>query len=414
MTKCVKCGGDITEGAKFCSYCGTPLESGTAKDENKERTQIFVGTIRKCPNCGEQIGTNTTKCPSCGFIIEKRNVSASLDAFVKKFIAFTDDTAKREFIESYVVPNNKEDIRDLLNYAASQRDKDYTDDVSKAYWVDAWNNKCRQIVNQAFDSFGMDEDFASWLNTYKAGAEQSSAENEKLKKKLHSIEIGKKRAAVAKKIGIIVVILAVFGGTGFGIKNYRTKRNIIIENGIVPKENIVLSVFTERDWIEVITDATVKTIGISQRAETKAKQQVWCLDTLITFDILSKHDNFTYYLEKVRKAYPEYYAELQKNNLIDSSVRFAAPLGGISCSYQSKEVSAHNFDNIGFIAEELINIRTNEKKSLELRLTAIAGSRKECEDLAINLHKSKELKFTFNSYYDSLFDKDLNEKLTKK
>ncbi len=264
MTKCVKCGGDITEGVKFCSYCGTPVESGTTKDETKERTQVFVGTIRKCPNCGEQIGTNTTKCPACGFVIEKRNVSASLDAFVKKFTAFTDDKSKREFIESYVVPNNKEDIRDLLTYAASQRDKDYDDNVAKAYWVDAWNNKCRQIVNQAFDTFGMDEDFASWLKNYKAGVEKSSAENEKLKKKLRSIEAGKKRVAGAKKFfkgfGIIVVILAVLGGAGFGIKSCSEKekevQKKILEGYTIPKENVSLGGILGT-YCEVIDDAKI-------------------------------------------------------------------------------------------------------------------------------------------------------------
>ena len=84
MAFCSKCGKELAENAKFCANCGTPVESGTTKDETKERTQVFVGTIRKCPNCGEQIGTNTTKCPACGFVIEKRNVSASLDDFVKK------------------------------------------------------------------------------------------------------------------------------------------------------------------------------------------------------------------------------------------------------------------------------------------------------------------------------------------
>lgn len=264
MTKCVKCGGDITEGAKFCSYCGTPVESGTTKDETKERTQVFVGTIRKCPNCGEQIGTNTTKCPACGFVIEKRNVSASLDDFVKKLASFDHYAKKREYIENYPVPNNKEDIRDLLTYAASQRDKDYDDNVAKAYWVDAWNNKCRQIVNQAFDTFGMDEDFASWLRNYKAGVEKSSAENEKRKKKLRSIEKGKKRAAGAKKFfkafGIIVVILAVLGGAGFGIKSCSEKekevQKKILEGYTIPKENVSLGGILGT-YCEVIDDAKI-------------------------------------------------------------------------------------------------------------------------------------------------------------
>ncbi|MGP1431375.1 MAG: zinc ribbon domain-containing protein [Treponema sp.] len=230
LQHCSKCGKELSSDAHFCASCGTPVEpqNSTGTDTYTERKQVFVGAIIKCPNCGEQIGTNTAKCPACGFVIEKRNVSASLDAFIKKLTSFTNDKAKREFIESYAVSNNKEDIRDLLNYAANQRDKDYVDDDSKAYWVDAWNNKCRQIVNQAFDTFGMDEGFSAWLKNYKAGVETSSAENEKLKKKLRFIEAGEEYAASAKKFlkgfGIAVVILAVLGGAGFGIKSCTDKR----------------------------------------------------------------------------------------------------------------------------------------------------------------------------------------------
>ena len=230
LQHCSKCGKELNADAHFCASCGTPVEpqNSTGTDTYTERKQVFVGSIIKCPNCGEQIGTNTTKCPACGFVIEKKSVATSLDAFIKKFTSFTNDKAKREFIESYAVPNNKEDIRDLLNYAANQRDKDYADDASRAYWVDAWNNKCRHIVNQAFDTFGMDEGFSVWLKNYKTGVETSSAENEKLKKKLRAIEAGKKRAAAAKKFlkgfGIAVAILAVLGSAGVGIKSCTDKR----------------------------------------------------------------------------------------------------------------------------------------------------------------------------------------------
>ena len=230
LQQCSKCGKELSSDARFCASCGTPVEpqNSTGTDTYTERKQVFVGAIIKCPNCGEQIGTNTAKCPACGFVIEKRTVAASLDAFIKKFTSFTNDKAKRDFIESYAVPNNKEDIRDLLNYAANQRDKDYVDDASRAYWVDAWNNKCRHIVNQAFDTFGMDEGFSAWLKNYKTGVETSSAENEKLKQKLRSIEAGKQRAVATKKFlkgfGIAVVILAVLGSAGFGIKSCTDKR----------------------------------------------------------------------------------------------------------------------------------------------------------------------------------------------
>ncbi|MEE3411261.1 MAG: zinc ribbon domain-containing protein [Treponema sp.] len=268
MAYCKKCGKELVANAKFCISCGAPVDSGTAKDEAKERTQVFVGAVRKCPNCGEPIGTNTTKCPVCGFIIEKRNISAFLDAFVKKITSFTDDRAKRDYIENYPVPNNKEDIRDLLTYAASQRDKDYDDNAAKVYWLLAWNNKCRQIVNQAFDTFGMDEDFASWLRTYKAGVEQSSNEIEKLKKKLRSIEMGKKRAAGAKKFfkgfGIVVAILAVLVGAGFGIRSCSEKQREfqkrIFEGYAIPKENVSLGGILGT-YCEVIDDAKIAFTG---------------------------------------------------------------------------------------------------------------------------------------------------------
>ena len=222
MTYCNKCGKPLAEGAAFCSFCGTAVS-----DESAQRKQVFVGSIRKCPNCGEQIGSDTTKCPSCGFVIEKKNVSSALDVFIKKFLSLKNSSEKREYIESYAIANNKEDIRDFLNYAASQRDKAYSDNQTKAFWVDAWNNKCRQIVNQAFDTFGADEDFSAWLKNYKQDVEKTSTENEKLKKKLISIEKGKKRAKVAKVFlkwfGIGVLGLALLFGAGYGIRSCSIK-----------------------------------------------------------------------------------------------------------------------------------------------------------------------------------------------
>lgn len=115
MKYCTKCGKELASDARFCASCGTPAEpqSSTGNNSHTERKQVFAGAITNCPECGEQITTDTTKCPVCGFMIEKRNVSACLDAFIKQFTSFEEDKAKREFIESYAVPNNKEDIRDL-------------------------------------------------------------------------------------------------------------------------------------------------------------------------------------------------------------------------------------------------------------------------------------------------------------
>ncbi|MGN0723330.1 MAG: zinc ribbon domain-containing protein [Treponema sp.] len=387
MTKCVKCGGDITEGAKFCSYCGTPVESGTTKDETKERTQVFVGTIRKCPNCGEQIGTNTTKCPACGFVIEKRNVSASLDDFVKKLASFDHYAKKREYIENYPVPNNKEDIRDFLTYAASQRDKDYDDNVAKAYWVDAWNNKCRQIVNQAFDTFGMDEDFVSWLRNYKAGVEKSSAENEKRKKKLRSIEKGKKRAAGAKKFfkafGIIVVILAVLGGAGFGIKSCSEKekeiQKKISEGYTIPKENVSLGGILGT-YCEVISDAKITFAGLLESYDLrlnifmKPKEiPYWKVKRTVSVQIRFKEDLAASYNEQCKELFKEFDKKMYTIKLDWSSDKLTSSIGGqISSTTVDALLSAKKGTTMALTGTYAFGEEYRSKKDAEQKVKEMA------------------------------------------
>ena len=284
MTYCSKCGNELTEGAAFCASCGAAVG-----EESAQRKQMFVGIILKCPNCGEQIGSDTAKCPSCGFVIEKKRVSSALDVFIKKILSLKTSTEKREYIESYAIPNNKEDIRDLLNYAASQRDKDYMDSQIKAFWVDVWNNKCRQIVNQAFDTFGADTEFSSWLKNYKQGVDQTSSENEKLKKKLERIDKNKKLTATAKVFfkWFFIVILgsSLLIGAGVGIRSCTIKmaenskikaekkleaqkqaeakaaeRQKLLNGCTIPKGNIILGGFVGDHFVaESDVVATLKT-----------------------------------------------------------------------------------------------------------------------------------------------------------
>jgi len=49
--RCNHCGQMLTEGSRFCSYCGTPSEQG----------QPIL-----CPRCGAPIASNATYCSSCG------------------------------------------------------------------------------------------------------------------------------------------------------------------------------------------------------------------------------------------------------------------------------------------------------------------------------------------------------------
>lgn len=389
MQQCSKCGKELSYDARFCASCGTPVESqnSTGTDTYTERKQVFVGAITKCPNCGEQIETNTAKCPACGFVIEKRNVSASLDAFIKKFTSFTNDKAKREFIESYAVPNNKEDIRDLLNYAANQRDKDYIDDASKAYWVDAWNNKCRHIVNQAFDTFGMDEGFSAWLKNYKAGVETSSVENEKLKQKLRSIEAGKQRAVATKKFlkgfGIAVAILAVLGSAGFGIKSCTDKRaaekqrlaeeekaqqqelaqlkteviELLAKEVSIPKNSVSLGGLLST-YCEVVGDAKLSyRFKDYNYTDYKGKNVMnFWIEGIVSVPVRIKKD--------AAAAYKKQYAAFIKENFDETE----------------RNLSDYKISKIERIEDSIISYNGNERFSMEVLLGAKVGEKIELVD----------------------------------
>lgn len=364
-------------------------------EEPTERKQVFAGTIRKCPNCGAQITTDTAKCPACGFIIEKEKVSSSMEEFAKKFVSFQDESKKKDFVESYPVPNNKEDIRGFLNYAANQRDKDYATLKDKAFWTTVWNNKCRLIVNQAFDVFGTDSDFMQYLRDYKSGVEKSSGEVKKIRNRLL---LGK----IAKISVVAVLVLAIVGL--FGMKS--KKRADLIAGCTVPKENVKIN----SKYFEAISDAKIETTNISRRVVSSSHkaEPVWCLDTTVTVE-LKPHVNdegLTAYeraLKIVKNDRPEYYS-----SSAFKGVAWFRTIGDetyIECPYQSKSVTEHSFDNVHSAAEELLmagkdNQYKKDKLKFTIRLTQIAGSRRECEDFAIKLHQSGEFSFTVTGFYD--------------
>ena len=367
-------------------------ETIMTENESTERKQVFVGNIRKCPNCGAQITTDTAKCPSCGFVIEKEKVSSAMDEFAKKFVSLQTEAEKRDLVESYPVPNNKEDLRGFLNYAANQRDKDYPTPANKVFWVDAWNNKCRLIVNQAVDVFGSDAEFMQYLRTYKAEVEKSSSENKKLKGRLRF-------AKIAKFSAIPAVALALVGLIGTISYTKQKKRAELIAGCVVPKENVSI----DHDSTEILSDAKIVTTNISQRNESSNREKVWCLDTTVTVDVKFNTNMMKAILEDTKKNDPKYYSSpdfkgkawFRTGGLGENSENC------IECSYQSKSARLHSFDNVHQISETIMNwTEAGRTETLTIRLTQIAGSRKECEDLAIKLHESGEFSFSIKAQYD--------------
>lgn len=187
MAFCSNCGDKLIDGAKFCEVCGAPINTNMTRNENK-RQQEFAGKIIKCPNCGETLSSFMTNCPSCRFEVRGVKATSSVREFSLKLEAIE---AKREYekprristsntslerisktdeqkislIQSFSVPNTKEDIMEFMILATSNvnlKSYDSTNrNITKSEKAinDAWNSKIQQVYEKAKRSYGIDSDF---------------------------------------------------------------------------------------------------------------------------------------------------------------------------------------------------------------------------------------------------------------
>lgn len=202
MPICSNCGKEIAEGVKFCPECGA---SATLNEDgyNTVRKQVFVGEVRKCPNCGSELQGMAAICPTCGYELNNKQ----LNSHVKKLADLLDDGEKKgyltrerktDLIENYPVPNEKESIAEFLYYikmrvAALTNDK-LTKDI--VYWHDVWRLKAENIYQKASVVLGKDKMVENVYN------------------EILSLVAETKKRYTKKRIIHIVITLAVLGGLG--------------------------------------------------------------------------------------------------------------------------------------------------------------------------------------------------------
>lgn len=182
MAFCVKCGKELAEGAAFCSACGAAVNA-PANEERGRRT-FYDGEIHKCPNCGEILKSFETNCSSCGYelrgiksvasikefseqlqmIEQQRNQERFGDILKQKFLrrdkVSAVDRQKINLINSFPIPNAKEDIREFMIVASThkkQEEKRNTDVGRELY--NAWDTKLQQMIQKTVLSFGNDIDY---------------------------------------------------------------------------------------------------------------------------------------------------------------------------------------------------------------------------------------------------------------
>lgn len=206
MAFCQKCGNQLADDAKFCSNCGTP--AGSTGTENV-RKQEYVGSVKKCPNCGAVVASLNAVCTSCGHEFVNTKVDKSVKEFFDKISDLSDgyetkqdedkkfwfnwvramcilgaimcfmgvfmegwdegnipgillisiavllrppltqqEKKKRSLIETYVVPNNKESIIEFLILSCSQLQPGANPITKEGKNISLWNKVWKTKIRQ--------------------------------------------------------------------------------------------------------------------------------------------------------------------------------------------------------------------------------------------------------------------------
>lgn len=151
MSYCINCGQQITEGAKFCSNCGTAV-SAHSNIQSKRET-VFDGKIHKCPSCGDMMEPFEVKCNVCGYELRGVNATSSVKEFEYRFEQAVSVDKKIDLIKTFAVPNAQEDLLEFAVLAAMNIDLDAyktgdenTDDIRLS---NAWLAKLEQAHEKA-------------------------------------------------------------------------------------------------------------------------------------------------------------------------------------------------------------------------------------------------------------------------
>ena len=151
---------DETTATSKCSVCGKIIK----RIEGYECTKCGKFVCSDCYDDSEKM------CTHCSPFTSAQKVSKVLEKFVKELRGYNvNDNAGWNFVEQYIIPNNKNDIKEFLVYCSSQRDALRSDD--KKHISVLWNNKCLQLINQGEVAFPDDKLFQEFLKEKKSTSE---------------------------------------------------------------------------------------------------------------------------------------------------------------------------------------------------------------------------------------------------
>lgn len=192
MKYCIHCGGELVDGARFCSSCGAPVGGGSSKSEN---------STAKCPQCGERIDAFVAKCPACGHELRGSQTLSRVRELEDDLEGVESPKKRSELIRNFYIPNTKEDIYEFFILATSNLKAGGSDDA-------AWRAKLEQAMQKARLVLGEGDDLARLTSIYrKVNKTQTSGRIIKFLMRSRGAQI-----AALFLIGLLLMIIGEFGG----------------------------------------------------------------------------------------------------------------------------------------------------------------------------------------------------------
>lgn len=118
MDFCSNCGQQLVEGAKYCFNCGAAVND-VATGERKSREHVYVGVVKKCPVCGEELPSMVAVCPSCGHEINSTQVHPALQKLIEDLDLCEQSIADEELQNS--LSKEKEDEHGWRSWSTAAR-----------------------------------------------------------------------------------------------------------------------------------------------------------------------------------------------------------------------------------------------------------------------------------------------------
>ena len=126
--------------------------------KSESQDEQSVGTVLKCPHCGEILSSLDGKCPACGHEINTHNINSFIKQFSEELNEYENDrktqrdkkvikdiiVKEKTFIETYPIDNNVASVIELLLFINNRIVLLENDKRERKLWQNVWLSKAKE------------------------------------------------------------------------------------------------------------------------------------------------------------------------------------------------------------------------------------------------------------------------------